>query len=318
MSKRLLVVIRLVAIAGLSPGVALITFYILKANASRRSWRLDQWELAMVFVIVLSTTAFILYQAFTRWIEPRIFTTKSVSGDPSPEPTHRDDQSAEEFGRYNPLQAALEGAWGTLYSILGIFASLSIGYLLAKNDYWSLSRALVGSGLGGIGMVFAGSLAPIMIPALAYAIIRCVVLDRDQLMCLLHLTLLQSLNCTLSGHEDITVLAFSFVLLVLAFDAYVVWSLRKAALAGADFPVGVIRRTNGLIALFALFMICYVTLYVAHVDAHDLFSGRHSLYNRLLTIAITTLPCAFLLCFAAIDTKRTFERRNIIAQDQES
>lgn len=308
MSKRFIVTIRLAVVLGLSIAIALITNFTLAASASRWSWRINQVEIALGVSAAFAATAYILYQIFVRWIEPRIPTANQPAEDTPTETTNQDNHDHSEFGRYNPLHAALGGIWGTFYSIIGVFASLSIGYLIAKHDYWSISYTLVGSGVGGIGMVFVGSLAPIMIPALAYTVIRCVIMDRDQLVCFTHLTLLQSFNCALSSHHEINVVVIGFALLVFIFDSYIVWSLRKAALGGSELPIGFIRRTNGLISLFALFMIGYVTNYAIQAETSGFFSEPHSLQKRIFAIALTALPCAFLLCFAAIDTKRTFKR----------
>lgn len=308
MSKRFIVTIRLAVVLGLSLAIALITNFTLAASASRWSWRLNQVEIALGVSAAFAATAYILYQTFVHWIEPRIPTVNQPTEDTSTETPNRNDHDHSEFGRYNPLHAALGGIWGSFYSIISVFASLSIGYLIAEHDYWSISYTLVGSGAGGIGMVLVGSLAPIMIPALAYTVIRCVVMDRDQLVCFTHLTLLQSFNCALSSHRGINVVVIGFALLVFIFDSYIVWSLRKAALGGSELPIGFIRRTNGLISLFALFMIGYVTNYAIQAETSGFFSEPHSLQKRIFAIALTALPCAFLLCFAAIDTKRTFKR----------
>ena len=308
MTKGILVTIRFIVVFGLSLAIALITNFTLAASASRWSWRLNQVEIALAFAVAFAATAYILYQTFVHWIEPRFLTVDQGEEVTPAETPNRNDHDHSEFGRYNPLHAALGGIWGTFYSILGVFASLSIGYLIAEHDYWSISYTLVGSGVGGIGMVLVGSLAPIMIPALAYTVIRCVVMDRDQLVCFTHLTLLQSFNCALSSHRGINVVVIGFALLVFIFDSYIVWSLRKAALGGSELPIGFIRRTNGLISLFALFMIGYVTNYAMQSETSGFFSEPHSLQKRMLAIALTALPCAFLLCFAVIDTKRTFKR----------
>jgi hypothetical protein len=147
-----------------------------------------------------------------------------------------------------------------------------------------------------------------MIPALAYTVIRCVIMDRDQLVCFTHLTLLQSLNCALSSHREINVVVIGFALLVFIFDSYIIWSLRKAALGGSELPVGFIRRTNGLISLFAFFMIGYVITSAMRANSNSVFDQSNSLEKRLAAIAVITLPCAILLCFAAIDTLRTFKK----------
>lgn len=308
MNKHLIVTMRFIALLSLSLAIALITKFTLTASASRWSWRLNQVETALAISAAFAATAYILYQTFVHWIEPRIPTANQPAGDTPAETTNGNSQDHSEFGRYNPLHAALGGIWGTFYSILGVFASLSVGYLIAEHDYWSIAYTLVGSGVGGIGMVFVGSLAPIMIPALAYTVIRCVIMDRDQLLCFTHLTLLQSFNCALSSHREINVGVIGFALLVFVFDSYIVWSLRKAALGGGELPVGFIRRTNGLISLFALFMIGYVVSAAMRANYNGIFDESHSQATRLAAITVITLPCAILLCFAAIDTMRSFKK----------
>jgi hypothetical protein len=310
MSKRFIVTIRLAVVLGLSLAIALITKFTLTASASRWSWRLNQVEIALAISAAFAATAYILYQIFVHWIEPRIPTVNQPAEDTPGETTNHNSPDHSEFGRYNPLHAALGGIWGTFYSILGVFASLSIGYLIAEHDYWSISYTLVGSGVGGIGMVLVGSLAPIMIPALAYTVIRCVIMDRDQLVCFTHLTLLQSFNCALSSHREINVVVIGFALLVFIFDSYIVWSLRKAALGDSELPVGFIRHTNGLISLFALFMIGYVVTSAMRSNSNGIFDESHSQATRLAAITVITLPCAILLCFAAIDTLRTFKKKS--------
>jgi hypothetical protein len=308
MNKRLIIWTRFVVVIGLSLAIALIAMFTLGACEKLWGWRLNQGEIALAFAVAFAATAYVLYQIFVHWIEPRFLTVNQGEAVTPAETTNRDDHEQSEFGRYNPLHAALGGIWGTFYSILGVFASLSIGYLIAEHDYWSISYTLVGSGVGGIGMVLVGSLAPIMIPALAYTVIRCVIMDRDQLVCFTHLTLLQSFNCALSSHHEINVVVIGFALLVFVFDSYIVWSLRKAALAGNVFPVGFIRATNGLISLFAIFMIGYVATSAMRANSNGIFEGSHTQQKRLAVLAVITLPCAILLCFAAIDTLRTFKK----------
>ena len=231
---------------------------------------------------------------------------------PKPRPASAAQPEPEDQeGRYNPALSALSAGWGIGWSILGLFGALAGGCLLALDEhYWSATEALLGSGMGGLGMVVAGPLMPLMIPACACAVIRCVIVDRDHLLVLVHLALLQSLNVALSSAGEFTLPVLVLGVIVVALDGWIVWSLRQAASAGRELPVGFIRRTNGFIAAFALFLVVYAFLYVARAESKGLFAEPYSLVMRCLVSGVTVVPCAFLLCFAAIDTRRSFKTRD--------
>jgi hypothetical protein len=227
MSKRIAGLIRVLVIFGFSLIIALVSMFPFAADQGQWGWSRNPGGIAVAFILIFAVSHFILHQIYHLWTAPPAsIRTSSFAAGTSDHPRFT-ARAESDYGRYNPLHAAMQGAWGTFYSIAGILAALSIGCLVSLDDTWSFSDTLVSAGIGGLGMVFAGPLAWLMIPAVGYTVIRCVFLNRDQLLCLAHLMLLQAINCVLSQHNKLNLLVILFAMSVVVFDGYIIWSRRR-------------------------------------------------------------------------------------------
>ncbi|MEY4489531.1 MAG: hypothetical protein RIQ79_2039 [Verrucomicrobiota bacterium] len=228
MSEPIKTLIRVLLIFGLSLTIALVSMLPFAADQGQWGWSRNPGGIAVAFILVFAASHFILHQIIHLWTAPRASLSSppfSVGTSGHPNFTAR---AESDYGRYNPLHAAMGSAWGTFYSVAGVIAALSIGCFVTLDNYWNFSEAVISSGVVGLGMVLVGPLAWMMIPAVGYVIIRCVFLGRDQLICLTHLTLLQSINCVLSRHTKINLLVILFAVIVVVFDAYLIWCRRRS------------------------------------------------------------------------------------------